>query len=122
MLQHSCTEIKLFFIFPASVQVVREVGTSPSGVQRAGKLGLGGKVPDECGPRAKGGGGGLQGDGMGWDGIEAESEPDVFSLDRIGGGCKKSRVQGVDLDGKRRIKDSVLTEVDSGANLKFSRW
>ena len=60
--------------------------------------------------------------GMGWDGIEAESEPDVFSLDRIGGGCKKSRVQGVDLDGKRRIKDSVLTEVDSGANLKFSRW
>lgn len=41
-LQHSCTEMELFFIPPASIQVVREVGTSLSGVQRAGKLGLGG--------------------------------------------------------------------------------
>lgn len=35
---------------------------------------------------------------------------------------KKTRVQGVDLDGKRRIKGSVLTEVDNGTKLKFSSW
>lgn len=91
---------KQFFTPPASIQVVREVGTSLSGVQRAGKLGLGGKVKEKrmstrprvwFGPRMKGGGPRIT---RGWDEIEAESERGVGRLDRIGGGCKHQECRG----------------------------
>lgn len=91
---------QFFFTPPASIQVVREVGTSLSGVQRARKLGLGGKVKEKrmstrprvwFVPRMKGGGPRIT---RGWDEIEAESELGVGKLDRIGGGCKNQECRG----------------------------